>query len=48
MNRDFEKFDATMRKLLKVPHAEIKKKLEEEKASKKRKKAKPSSASGRA
>jgi hypothetical protein len=39
---EFEKFDDTIRDLLKVPHAEIKAKLDEEK---KRKKVKRSSAS---
>lgn len=34
----FDKFDSTMRKLIKVPHDEIKAKLDEEKKSKKRKK----------
>jgi hypothetical protein len=43
---EFEKFDATMRKLLTVPHAEIKAKLDVEKAAKKRKPK--ASASGRA
>jgi hypothetical protein len=37
---DFEKFDRTMRDLLKVPHTEIKAKLDAEKKAKKRKKAK--------
>ncbi len=32
---EFEKFDATMKTLLKVPHAEIKAKLDAEKAAKK-------------
>lgn len=45
---EFENFDRTMRDLLKVPHAEIKRKLDEEKAAKKRKKTKRPSASGRA
>jgi hypothetical protein len=45
VNREFEKFDTAMRDILKVPHAEIKKKLDEEKAAKKRKKTKKSSAS---
>jgi len=36
----FEKFDRNMRVLIRVPHSEIKKKLDEEKAVKKRKKAK--------
>ena len=39
----YEKFDRTMRDLLKVSHAEMKAKLEEEKKRKKSKK--PSSAS---
>ncbi len=34
MNQEFEKFDATMRKLIKVPHSKIKAKLEAEKAEK--------------
>ena len=42
---EFENFDRTMRELLKVPHSEIKEKLEAEKQDKKRKKAKKSSAS---
>jgi hypothetical protein len=39
---EFENFDETMRALLRVPHAEIKNRLDEEK---KRKKPKKSSAS---
>jgi len=35
---EFENFDRTMRELLKVPHGEIKAKLEEEKAKKLRNK----------
>jgi hypothetical protein len=42
---EFEAFDNTMRKLLEVPHSEIKRKLEAEKTAKKRKKSKKSSAS---
>lgn len=42
---EFDNFDLTMRELLKVPHAEIKAKLDAEKAAKKRKKSKKSSAS---
>jgi hypothetical protein len=43
---EFAKFDHAMEQLLKVPHSEIKKKLDAEKAEKqKRKKAKKSSAS---
>jgi hypothetical protein len=47
MTNEFEKFDATMRKLIKVPHEKIKAKLDAEKADKKRK-PKRTSASGRA
>ncbi len=32
---EYERFDATMRQLLRVPHSEIKAKLEAEKAAKK-------------
>lgn len=46
-NREFESFDRIMRDLLKVPHSEIKAKLDMEKAAKKRMAKKPS-ASGRA
>jgi hypothetical protein len=42
---EFNKFDTMTRELLKVPHSEIKAKLEAEKEAKKRKKAKKSSAS---
>ena len=41
---EFERFDSTMRALLSVPHDEIKAKLDEEEASKKRTKSKKSSA----
>jgi hypothetical protein len=44
-NREFENFEKTTAALLKVPHSEIKAKLEAEKAAKKRKKSKKSSAS---
>jgi hypothetical protein len=44
---EYEKFDATMRKLIKVPHSKIKAKLDAEKAEKKRK-HKRTSASDRA
>lgn len=44
---EFERFDTTMRKLMSVPHSEIKAKLDAEKAAKKRK-PKKTSASGRA
>jgi len=47
-NAEYEAFEGTMRDLLKVPHSEIKAKLDAEKARKRRKKAKQSSASGRA
>jgi hypothetical protein len=39
-SREYKNFDDAMRQILKVPHAEIKKKLDEEKAAKKRKKDK--------
>ena len=44
---EFDKFDNFMRRLIAVPHSEIKAKLEAEKRAKKRKKAR-ASASGRA
>lgn len=44
-NFEYEAFDRTVTDLLKVPHSEIKKKLDAEKRAKKRKKSKPSSAS---
>jgi hypothetical protein len=34
---EFDRFDSTMRKLMKVPHSKIKAKLDAEKAEKKRK-----------
>jgi hypothetical protein len=37
---EFDNFDRTMRELMKVPHSEIKAKLDEEKKAKKRKKTK--------
>jgi hypothetical protein len=43
--KEFENFDNAMRELLKVPHSDIKTKLDEEKKTKKRKKSKKSSAS---
>ena len=46
MENQFKKFDRTMRDLMKVPHSEIKAKLDAEKKAKKRKSKKPS-ASGR-
>ncbi len=46
---EFDNFDRTMRKLVAVPHSEIKAKLDAEKRAKeKRRKAKKPSASGRA
>ncbi len=47
-NSEYDTFGEFITELLKVPHSEIKKKLDEEKAAKKRKKTKESSASGRA
>lgn len=46
-SKEFEKFDRAMEELLKVPHSEIKKKLDAEKAekAKKKKKSKASYAS---
>lgn len=42
-NKEFENFDRAMEQLLKVPHSEIKKKLDAEKAEKaKKRKAKKS------
>jgi len=46
-NREFENFDATMRKLIRVPHDKLKAALDEEKQAKKRRKSK-TSASARA
>lgn len=45
-SKEFEKFDLAMSELLKVPHSEIKKKLDAEKAEKAAKKKKKSKASG--
>ena len=39
-NKEYENFERTMTELLKVPHSEIKAKLDAEKAAKKRKKFK--------
>lgn len=47
-NKEFENFDRTMRELIKVPHSEIKAKLDAEKRAKQKRKAKKPSASGRA
>jgi hypothetical protein len=40
---EFGRFDRAMEQLLKVPHSEIKKKLDEEKEEKKRRKARKKS-----
>jgi hypothetical protein len=45
MENEFKNFDRLAREILKVPHSEIKAKLDAEKAAKKRKKSKKSSAS---
>jgi hypothetical protein len=45
---EFDNFTEMMGKLVKVPHSEVKAKLDAEKKSKKRKKTRKSSASGRA
>jgi hypothetical protein len=46
MSKEFKQFDQMMGELLKVPHGEIKKKLEQEKAEKaKKRKPKKTSAS---
>lgn len=45
---EFERFERLMVGLISVPHSEIKKQLDAEKAAKKRKKVKQSSASARA
>jgi hypothetical protein len=37
-SKEFEKFDYAMEQLLKVPHSEIKKKLDAEKAEKRKRK----------
>jgi hypothetical protein len=42
---EYDRFEGLMGKLIKVPHSEIKAKLDAEKRAKKRKKAKKSSAS---
>ena len=43
---EFENFDATMRKLIAVPHSELKVALDAEKRAKQKRKAKKPSASG--
>jgi len=45
---EFDNFDRTMHEIIKVPHGELKAKLEMEKKVKKRKKTKKSSSSDRA
>ena len=45
-NKEFDRFDQTMRKLLKVPHSEIKEKLEAEKKAKNAKNRKTSKENG--
>jgi hypothetical protein len=47
-NNEFNNFDRTMRKLMSVPHSEIKAKLDAEKREKKKRTAKKPSALGRA
>lgn len=47
MNKKYANFDRFMRQLIKVTHDEVKAKLNEEKAAKRRKKSKKSSALGR-
>jgi hypothetical protein len=42
---EFNNFDRTMRKLMRVPHSELKAKLDAEKQTKKRKKSRKASAS---
>jgi hypothetical protein len=44
---EFDNFTEMMGKIVKVPHSELKAKLDAEKKAKKRKKTKTSSASGR-
>jgi hypothetical protein len=45
---EYENFDRTMRKLIKVPHSEIKAALDAEKRAREKRKAKKPSASRRA
>jgi hypothetical protein len=47
-SKEFENFDRTMRQLIAVPRSEIKAKLDAEKRSKQKRKAKKPSALGRA
>lgn len=44
---EYENFDHTMRELIKVPHSELKAKLDAEKKAKKRQKTKKSSSASR-
>lgn len=46
-SQEFENFDRTMRDLMKVPHSEIKAKLDAEKAAKKKKKGKQNDSTDR-
>lgn len=46
-HNEFENFDRMVRDVLKVPHTDIKAKLDAEKAAKKRKKPKKSSSASR-
>jgi hypothetical protein len=41
-NADFDRFNETMKRLIAVPHSELKAKLDAEKAAKKRKSKRPS------
>jgi len=45
---EFDAFDATMRKLISIPHDKLKAALDAEKAEKKKKRKSKTSASGRA
>jgi hypothetical protein len=45
MSKEYQNFDRAMHQLIKVTHNEVKAKLQEEKAAKKRKKSRKSSAS---
>jgi hypothetical protein len=45
-SQEFENFDSTMRKLLAIPHSEIKAKLDAEKAEKQKRKDKKKASAG--
>ena len=47
-NSEYDNFDRTMQKLIKVPHSAIKAKLDEEKRAKQKRKPKKTSAADRA